>query len=243
MLRQLHNVEFELTYKKVKNLNLRVRPNGSVAVSAPYRTSPQRVDAFVLKNLPFIQRARQRLAALPPYHTPPDSLAVGESLWLFGCEHPILAGQENKPQLAEGRLLLPTGTESLPYPHRQATTLFKALLQPVLEEFLEHHSPFFLQQYGVRPGGLSCRNMKSRYGSCNIRSGQLTFSTRLVHFPLPATEYVVVHELSHLVVPNHSARFYRVVSAALPDFKERLALFRKAAESPYFSIGGSHEAF
>ncbi|MBS4785520.1 MAG: M48 family metallopeptidase [Clostridiales bacterium] len=241
MQRRIGSIEYELTYKKVKNLNLRVRPDGSVTVSAPRRVSIQTVDAFVERQLPLILRARQRQAALPPYLTPPEQLSPGGSLWLLGREFPLCAGTEKHLSLGSGQVFLPPDPAPLPYSHRKVTAFLTEQLRPEVEDLLRLHLPHFASQAVTPPGGISYRNMRSRYGSCNIRTGQITFSTRLVHLPREAAEYVVVHELAHLIVPNHSAAFYQAVAEALPDYRRRLALFRPNSEDGQTGAGGPDE--
>lgn len=88
-------------------------------------------------------------------------------------------------------------------------------LVPRLTEFCPH-----------RPGELRLRLMTSRWGSCNPRTGELHFSTRLAHLPPEAIEGVAAHELAHLAVPNHSAAFYAATERLLPDYPRRQAMLR-----------------
>ena len=73
---------------------------------------------------------------------------------------------------------------------------------------------------GVRPERIQIRDQRSRWGSCSTR-GTLSFNWRLVLAPFDVLDYVVVHELCHLRVPNHSRRFWQLVETRRPDWRER----------------------
>lgn len=73
---------------------------------------------------------------------------------------------------------------------------------------------------GVRAGKLVYRNMTSRWGSCQPSTGRICINTRLALYPPECLEYVVVHELCHLLVRNHSSEFWGLVEAALPHWRE-----------------------
>ena len=78
---------------------------------------------------------------------------------------------------------------------------------------------------GITPNNISASSAKARFASCNSR-GNLSFSFRLCLYPIEAIDYIVVHELSHMVEMNHSKRFWAVVEKYMPDYKERIKLLR-----------------
>ncbi len=84
---------------------------------------------------------------------------------------------------------------------------------------------FYSNLMGLKYGRMTITSAEKRFGSCNER-GNICFSYRLMLYPEPAREYVVVHELAHLVEMNHSKRFYAIVEKVLPDYKERKRLLR-----------------
>lgn len=78
---------------------------------------------------------------------------------------------------------------------------------------------------GLTPNKISASSAKARFASCNSR-GNLSFSFRLCLYPVEAIDYIVVHELSHMMEMNHSKRFWAVVEKYMPDYKERIKLLR-----------------
>ena len=83
----------------------------------------------------------------------------------------------------------------------------------------------FAARMGVRPTGVKITSAKSRFGSCSGKNS-LCFSWRLMAYPPEAVDYVVVHELAHITVKNHSRAFYRLVEQYLPDWRERRELLK-----------------
>ncbi len=79
---------------------------------------------------------------------------------------------------------------------------------------------------GVRVKKLVFRNMKSRWGSCQPATGRVCINTRLALFPPQCLEYVVVHELVHMLEPSHNARFHALMDEFLPNWKEAKKLLR-----------------
>ncbi len=90
-------------------------------------------------------------------------------------------------------------------------------LRALLREYIAYWEP----KMGVRSAGFNIRDMKTRWGSCNVRTGKLTFNLQLIRFDRECAEYVVVHELAHLLERGHNPRFWGIVEKALPDYRER----------------------
>ncbi len=91
--------------------------------------------------------------------------------------------------------------------------------------------PAFAAVLGGRRPEIRVRDMRTRWGVCNVRERRITFALRLYEMPRTAQIYVVVHEYCHFLVPNHSAAFWRQVERFLPDWKARRALLRPGAEN------------
>lgn len=89
---------------------------------------------------------------------------------------------------------------------------------------------YYPQFAATCPGGampkIAVRDMNTRWGSCSLRTGTLAFARRLCTMPLPAQEYVVVHEFCHFAHPDHSPAFWAAVAEVLPDYKQRERLLK-----------------
>ena len=85
---------------------------------------------------------------------------------------------------------------------------------------------YYANIMGLKYGRITITSAKTRFGSCSSK-GNISFSYRLMLYPEEAIDYVVVHELAHLYEMNHSPRFYKIIEAVLPDYKERKKLLKK----------------
>lgn len=90
-------------------------------------------------------------------------------------------------------------------------------LKKRIEELIARWEPVM----HVKSNGFTIKKMKTRWGSCNVRTHHMTFNLALAHIPYECLEYVVVHELSHLIEPSHNERFWRTMETYLPDAKLR----------------------
>ncbi len=88
-------------------------------------------------------------------------------------------------------------------------------LKEELGRLIAHWAPIM----GVKPSGFKIRKMKSRWGSCNVQTHHMTFNLELARVPYECMEYVVVHELSHLIEPSHNERFWKTMENYLPEAK------------------------
>ena len=100
----------------------------------------------------------------------------------------------------------------------------KKLKKEAKQYFLEK-TESFANIMGLTYGRITITSAKKRFGSCSIKKN-LCFSYELMRYPEPAREYVIVHELSHLVYMNHSKNFYALIERYMPDYKERNRLLK-----------------
>ena len=98
----------------------------------------------------------------------------------------------------------------------------KKLAKKIIPPKVEYYSKIM----GLKYGRITITSAKTRFGSCSSE-GNLAFSYRLMLYPESAIDYVVVHELAHLVELNHSERFYRIVASVMPDYKQRQKILKK----------------
>ena len=219
-------VTYTLTWKRVKNLNLRVRPDGSVAVSAPARTSVGYVDDFVRAKSALILRALDQAAEAE--QTPPRQYVAGETVWYLGRPLRLEVERGRKAQgTVEGDILhLAVPDPEDPGSRERAFgRAWDALCRREFEEVLEELYPL-VAPFGVARPALRVRAMRSRWGSCHYAKGVVVLSSYLLAKPRAAVEYVVLHELCHFVHPDHSQAFYGLLASLMPDWRQRKALLR-----------------
>lgn len=99
-------------------------------------------------------------------------------------------------------------------------------LRELARTYLTAKTEEYSKIMGLKFGRITITGAKTRFGSCSSK-GNISYSYRLMLYPEAAIDYVVVHELAHLVEMNHSRRFYAIVEKVLPDYKERVKLLKK----------------
>lgn len=228
-------ITYTLTRKRVKNLNLRVRSDGSVAVSAPPHVPEREIEAFLKRRAAFVASAIERFAKRRDTVPVPQTFADGERLRAFGEDWVIRVEKGDRicGACSEKTLFLTVKDPADEAQRRRAAEQWAvAFLTARVAEYCRRAERDFAP-YGVLPPTVRFRRMISRWGSCNTRRAVLTFNYALIGAPPEAVEYVVYHEFAHLLYPNHSPAFYEQVAAFLPDWKARRAML-KAVPCKFF---------
>ena len=216
-------LEYTLYRGAYKNINLRIRNDGSVRVSASRAVSVARIEEFLRANEAFIVRAMTRLREAEkaslikenPWHD-------GGTLAVFGKERQIRVreGEKDEARLGEDAIYV-TIRENTAESIRSAIW---DLLEIELKNAIEELRPLVERRfsaYGVPAHTYRFRYMVSMWGSCCPSKKAITFNKYLCCVPLSCIEYVMVHETAHFLEMNHSAAFWRIVESILPDYKER----------------------
>lgn len=215
---------YELEYKPVKNVNLRVRKDGSVYVSAPFQVSEAFIENVLQEKAAFILHALERVSLLAPSRRE-DGLQSGDTVYLLGEAKRIhICYSPRETAAVDGTcLILETKT---PEDSARAREIVIAYLNtaftPVIEAVCRRIFPPFGAK-GAPVPIIRTRFMTSRWGSCIPAKNVVTFNTRLYQFPVPLIEYVACHEFTHFFVQNHSPAFYADLEGFLPDRRQREA--------------------
>lgn len=224
-------LQYSLERKNVKNLNLHVRKDGSVYVSANAEVPLDKIDEFLVSKERFILNAQDKFREQEQYRPLPKKYVSGETFYVQGRALRLKVTQSHKDNVySDGvHLFLETKEpqDSL-RKERLVTRFLDRQCKAVFEEIVEELYPVF-QKYGVIPPVLRVRNMDTRWGSCLPSKGVITLNKRLLEAPRNCIEYVVMHEFCHFIHPNHSKHFYTFLSMLMPDWKERKRNLEKLA--------------
>lgn len=210
----------QIIRSKRKTLALIVKPDGSVLVRAPLRASKALIEEFVARNQGWIEiKQAQALAARP---LPPREYVSGETFSYLGTLYPLEIVEEQKEPL-----LLANGKfELAAFCQREAASVFERWYREHARQVLTAHVELFAREYDFHYKGIRITSARTRWGSCSA-AGSLSFSWRLIQVPLRVVDYVVVHELVHTAVHNHSKRFWQRVETILPDYREHRRWLRE----------------
>lgn len=201
----------------------------SVSVSASRAISEAMIEEFLRSKASFILRALDRYEEAARNAPPPKEYIDGEVYRVFGLDMTlqVTRGKRNRVSCDEQRIFLEvTNTSDKELKKRTFDAWLRTVCDETIRPICERVFPLF-SEYGIAFPELRFRSMRSRWGSCQPTHSVVTFSTKLVEVPLPAVEYVVIHEFVHFIHPDHSARFYNQVASFMPDWKERKAMLEE----------------
>ncbi|HEX6942398.1 MAG TPA: SprT family zinc-dependent metalloprotease [Gemmatimonadaceae bacterium] len=222
------DIPIEVTRKRIKHVHLRVRPpNGDVTISAPMSARLQVVEAFAATRLEWIRRQQERLRGLP--RETPRRFATGESHYLWGRRHLLVVVERRGRQgveLNDRRMMLFVRPGSNVAGRARAIfTWHKAILGDTLPPLIRGWE----QRLNVRVKGFHLRRMKTRWGTCNYRTKHIRLNTELVTKSAHLFEYVLVHEMVHLIVPDHGSRFVALMNEHYPSWRDARAELNESA--------------
>jgi predicted metal-dependent hydrolase len=219
---QIGDISIALTRKTVKHVHLSVHPPlGRVTLVVPTATRLEVARAFAISKLGWIrnQQAHMRVQA----REAPRQFVERESHNLWGRRYLMsVTEQDAKPavRLSHRRILLSVRPGSSKAKreevmHEWHKSLLHAAVPPLIR--------MWEAKLGVRVSGYYLQRMKTKWGSCNHRAGHIRLNTELVKKPKDLLQYVIVHEMLHLLEPTHSARFVALLDRHYPTWREARA--------------------
>lgn len=225
----VNGLQVTVLRKRVKNLNLRVLSDGSVRVSVSPSVDIEHVIRYVDSKRDWIERARRRV--LEKVDISERHCVEGAIVYLWG--RPLACHIEDATAgtsahacsfTVEGdRLVARCSAREV---HDGSTgvdlrdKMFERWLVDTFRDAAEQLLSPCEELVGKRCSTLRLRRMKTRWGSCNIRTAAITLNTELIHYPQECLRYVIVHELCHLYVPNHGPRFHELMDRFCPSWRE-----------------------
>lgn len=214
-------IDFTLTFSDRRRLEIKVNPDMSVAVKAPSGKDLQDVLAHVRRRAPWIEKQRRYFEKFQPI-LPPKRFVSGETHAYLGRHYrlKVQKGKEESVKLIGQFLHVWTpdpkdtsGVQSLAHGwyRKHAQVIFDNKMRKCFEK---------VEKYGINFPRYQIRKLKTRWGSCG-KSGMILLNLELIKAPVYCVEYVVMHELCHLVEPNHNDRFFRLLTRSMPDWQRR----------------------
>lgn len=213
------NVTCEVTWKDVRRLSLRVGADGRVRASVPRRTTRAEALAFVRSHEDWVRRQLgRRDEGLAQAR---EALGDGASVRLWGLALPLVPVEDERARrpratLEDGRVVVREAAGT-PWDLRMAA--LDALLADELVRRVGELAPALEERVGRHATAWRVRRMTSRWGSCNTRTGRVTLNLALATLDPRCLEGVMAHELCHLWVRAHDARFYELLGQAVPDWR------------------------
>jgi predicted metal-dependent hydrolase len=219
---ELGDISITVTRKKIKNVHLSVHPpDGRVTLSAPTATRPEVARAYAISKIGWI-REQQSVLRSQARETRRE-FVERESHYLWGRRYLMtVVEQEAKPGVSidHKRLTLSVRPGS---DHAKRATIIHEWHKSLLHEFIPPLITRWEAKLGVHVVAYFLQRMKTKWGSCNHEAGHIRLNTELVKKPKDLVEYVVVHEMVHLIEPTHSERFVSILTKHFPSWREARA--------------------
>jgi predicted metal-dependent hydrolase len=215
----ISGIPIDVKKKKIKNIHLYVKPpDGRVVISAPILMSNQSVERFVQANLNWINTQIEKFRAMPK---PIQMRYVsGEKISVWGKQY-VLEFNENRRknnfELSGNTAILSMRGESTA---KQREAFLREQYRAMLREKINEVLPAWEKRMGLFCASYQTRDMKTRWGTCNINRKRILFNVQLAQKPQICLEYVVVHELAHLRVGNHGKEFKAILDQYLPSWRK-----------------------
>lgn len=219
---QLGDITIMVTRKAIKNVHLSVHPpDGRVTMSAPNETRSEVARAYAISKISWI-REQQEILRSQKRETPREFIER-ESHYLWGRRYLMtVIEQDAKPcvTLDHKRITLSVRPGS---DHAKRASVIHEWHKLLLHEFIPPLIARWEPKLGVHVVAYFLQRMKTKWGGCNHQAGHIRFNTELVKKPKDLVEYVVVHEMVHLLEPTHSDRFISLLTEHFPTWREARA--------------------
>ena len=214
----LGNIAVDVVLKDIKNVHLTVHPpTGRVRISAPRRMRVDTIRLFAISKLDWIKRQQTKLRQQA--REAPREYVERESHYVWGKRYLLTVRESDEPpsiELTHSRLLLRVRP-------RTDQDKRKALVEEWYRGQLKKAVPPLLARWqpllDIRAERFFVQSMKTRWGSCNHKARTIRLNTELAKKPAECLEYIVVHELVHLLEPTHAARFVALMDRCMPRWQ------------------------
>ena len=215
---EIRGIPVAIVHKDIKNLHVGVYPpDGRVRIAAPLRLSDEAIRLAVISRLGWI--SRQQLKFERQDRQTQREIVTGESHFLWGRRYRLDVVESSVPQVEvlNNRTLQVCVRQGTNTGERRAvlSKWYRRQLREQISSVVEKWEP----RVGVRMSKFGIRKMKTRWGSCNARSRQIWVNLELVKKPPICVEYIVVHEMVHLLEPHHGDRFQAYMDELMPPWR------------------------
>lgn len=224
---EISGIEIEVQKKNIKNLHLIVAPpDGRVRVSAPMHLSDDSIKMFVRTKLCWIKKQQEKFEKQPRQSE--REYVSGETLYVFGQQYFLRVEYSYK-----GNSLVLSGNEAILTVRKESTAKQREAYvnewyRALLKEKIEIYLPKWENITGLYCDSWQTKYMTTRWGTCNTNTRKIWLNLQLAKKPIECLEYVILHELAHLKVRNHSKDFVTIMNQYMPYWREKKQLLNNS---------------
>lgn len=213
------SINYSLIKSSRKSIGIIVHTDGSVVVRAPHRATKKEIDEVINKRFDWILKHKKKFEEQGPAYSKRE-FVDGEKHLFLGKEYimRVTVGAFNNVTINGEFIDIECKNESMVKPlmeqwyRQKANKLIPQIITPIVDKFNS--------LYDVSPNKISLKNMKSRWGSCSSKAN-ISMNIKLIKSTESCIEYVMAHELCHLLQMNHSKNYYSLLTEFMPDWRER----------------------
>lgn len=207
----------QIIYKSVKNISIKVKPTLEVVLTVPTNTTQEKIDQILKKRHDWILA---QLNYFKKFQQPAKELVSGESFAYLGRNYrlKVSTATNESIKLIGGYLHVNLSDKS---DHNKKLQLIETWYKQKAEDYFKKVIAKYTKIVKQEVAKISIRKMKTRWGSCNPKKSYINLNLDLIKKHVFAIEYVIFHELVHLIHYNHDQKFYHYLATHMPDWKIR----------------------
>lgn len=222
-------INVELVRKQIKNIHFGVYPpDGRVRIAVPLALDNEAASLAIIEKLAWIKRQRAKFAEQPRQSR--REMVSGESHSFLGNRYLLCVNEHNAPPKISVR-----GIKHLDFYVRQNTSteqrevILDAWYREQLKEIVSPIIDKWQSTLGIEISECRIKRMKTKWGTCNVKHRRIWLNLELAKKPIQCIEYVVLHELAHLIEPSHNARFQAVLDKHQAQWREHRKLLNSTS--------------
>lgn len=199
-----YEFQINIIKKPVKHLRLKISPNAQISLNVPTKISMKKVENFLESSLGWLRKTYPKILAQKNATKTNEISYLGQSFEL------IIDESANAVSVGLFSIIAPNKAELQNFLDNKAKELMLGMIShfaPLINKPINH---------------ISFKHMRTRWGSCNSKKGYINLNLDLISKKVEFIEYVVLHELAHLIHANHSKDFYALIATHMPDYKKRI---------------------
>jgi predicted metal-dependent hydrolase len=224
---RVSNLMVQAVKKDIKNIHLGVYPpTGRVRVAAPLSTSDETITMLVASKMPWIRRQQRRF--LEQEREAPREYVSGESHFFLGRRYLLNVTISDGAPKVEIRRMTHIDMKVKPQMNtKERRALLDSFYRAELRKLIPDMAGRWERKLRVKVEDVRIRRMKTKWGSCNAIDKHVWLNLELAKTPLRCIDYVLVHELAHLMERHHSDKFVEIIRSALPNYEHDKALLNR----------------
>ena len=219
-------IDYEIIRSDRKSIGIIVDKDSNLVIRAPIKTDKEKIKEVISDKSEWILEKLEKVGEIKPAPKPKEFLS-GEKLSYLGRKYRLKV----KPaDIDKARIKLYQGRFLIDYPKAFEGDDGKriSVIRDALTEWyrgkakikIKERVDKYREELGVKPNSIKIKNQKTRWGSCSSLDN-LNFNFKIIMAPMSIVDYIVVHELAHLIYDNHSREFWQTIKSIIPDYEER----------------------